>query len=187
MNYFSLHAHTHPHQCYKSVLQLQKCFAFFHSFSKVSTLGIEKVDTEILLLSNLPLGFRTCYPKIRSLGISSILGWRSLRKWQRGKVIKPSYETLPPHMGRENHPLLWRQRDTEEVTETGFKVDEARNIPSECSPQWTGGWESLSPSPPGRQDTRGGPRCAQIGAFQHCSVSLERCTESHVYRPHSLV
>lgn len=43
----------------------------------------------------------------------------------------------------------------------------------------------VRPGPQGRQDRRGGPRGAPIGAFQLCLGSLERCTESH-FTPHTV-
>lgn len=45
-------------------------------------------------------------------------------------------------------------------------TDEARCVSGERGPRRTGGRESLSPGAQGRQDTRGGPRRARVGAFQ---------------------
>lgn len=51
---------------------------------------------------------------------------------------------------------------------TGFfpPTDEARCVSGERGPRRAGGRESLSPGAQGRQDTRGGPRRARVGAFQ---------------------
>lgn len=45
-------------------------------------------------------------------------------------------------------------------------ADEAGCLPGERGPRRAGGREGLGPGSQGRQDTRGGPRCARIGAFQ---------------------